>query len=80
MDFADDFTYFSFEQVLQEVKRLYAHNKHIRDIRLSQVANDGPVLNFYVEKPEGLSIKQLGLPGRFRCLETRFIAANDAAV
>lgn len=77
MDFADDFTYFSFEQVLAEVKKLYRYNKHVVDIRLDTAANDGPMLNFYVNKPKHLGIHQLGLPGQFRCLQTRFIAANE---
>ena len=78
MDFADDFTYFTFEEVLAEVKRLYGHNKHIVDIRLDSAANDDPTLNFYINKPKRLGIHQLGLPGRFRCLKTKFIAANNA--
>ena len=77
MDFADDFTYFSFEQVLEEVKKLYRHNRHVIDIRLDSAANDDPSIVFYVNKPERLGVHQLGLPGRFRCLKTRFIAAND---
>lgn len=77
MDFADDFTYFTFEEVLAEVKKLYSANKHVKDIRLGKAANDEPTLNFYIDQPKGLSIRQLGLPGRFRCLETRFIAANE---
>jgi len=76
MDFADDFTYFSFEQVLAEVKKLYAHNKHVCDIRLEKAANDEPTLSFYITKPKRLALNQLGLPGRFRCMQTRFIAAN----
>ena len=78
MDFADDFTYFTIEEVLAEVKKLYRHNKHVVDIRLDKAANDEPKLNFYVNKPKRLGLHQLGLPGQFRCLKTRFIAANDA--
>jgi len=78
MDFADDFTYFTFEQVLAEVKRLYSHNKHVVDIRLDNAANDEPTLNFYVNKPKRVGLHQLGLPGQFRCLKTKFIAANQA--
>ena len=78
MDFADDFTYFSLEQVLAEVKKLYRNNKHIVDIRLGSAANEEPTLNFYLNKPKRLTVRQLGLPGQFRCLKTRFIAANDA--
>ena len=78
MDFADDFTYFTIEAVLAEVKKLYRHNKHVVDIRLDSAANDEPTLNFYVNKPKRLALHQLGLPGRFRCLPTKFIAANDA--
>ncbi len=77
MDFADDFTYFTIEEVLAEVKRLYRHNKHVVNIRLDSAANDEPALNFYINKPKRLSVQQLGLPGQFRCLQTRFIAAND---
>ncbi len=77
MDFADDFTCFTFEQVLTEVKRLYSGNKHVKDIRLLRAANDEPVLNFYIDKPRRLSVQQLGLPGQFRCLKTRFVAVND---
>lgn len=78
MDFADDFTCFSLEQVLEEVKKLYRHNRHVVDIRLESAANDEPTLNFYVNRPKRLGLHQLGLPGQFRCLKTRFIAANDA--
>ena len=77
MDFADDFTYFTFEQILTEVKRLYSRNKHVRDIRLVKAANDEPTINFYIDKPQRLAIHQLGLPGQFRCLKTRFVAVND---
>ena len=77
MDFADDFTYFTLEQVLDEVKNLYRHNKHVVDICLDTAANDGPVLNFIIRKPKRLGVHQLGLPGQFRCLKTLFIAAND---
>ncbi|MGD8927093.1 MAG: hypothetical protein PVG20_09590 [Thioalkalispiraceae bacterium] len=78
MDFADDFTYFTLEEVLAEVRKLYSHNKHVVDIRLDKAANDDPTLNFYVNKPQRLGLHQLGLPGQFRCLKTRFIAANNA--
>ena len=77
MDFADDFTYFTFEQILAEVKRLYSRNKHVRDIRLVKAANDEPTINFYITKPKCLQVQQLGLPRQFRCLKTRFVAAND---
>lgn len=78
MDFADDFTYFSFEQLLAEAKRLYCHNKHVRDIRLDKSANDEPTLNFHIEMPTQLGLHQLGLPVRFRCMPIRFVVANDA--
>ena len=66
MDFADDFTYFTLEEVLAEVKQLYRHHKHVVDIRLDRSANDDPTLNFYVDKPRRLALHQLGLPGQFR--------------
>lgn len=78
MDFADDFTYFSFEQLLEEAKQLYRYNKHVRDIRLDKSSNDEPTLNFYVDIPKRLSLGQLGLPLRFRCMPTRLVAANEA--
>ena len=78
MDFADDFTYFSFEQLLDEAKQLYRHNKHVRDIRLDKSSNDEPTLNFYIDKSTRLGLHQLGLPARFRCMPTRLIVANDA--
>lgn len=78
MDFADDFTYFTFEEVLAEVRKLYQNNKHVVDIRLGSAANDEPTLNFYVKRPRRLGLHQLGLPGTFRCLKTNFIAANDS--
>jgi len=77
MDFADDFTYFTFEQILAEVKRLYSRNKHVRDIRLVKAANDEPTIHFYIDKPQRLAMHQIGLPGQFRCLKTRFVAVND---
>jgi len=43
MDFADDFTYFSFDELLKEAKRLYRFNKHIKDIRLDRTGNQQPV-------------------------------------
>jgi len=77
MDFADDFTYFTFEQILAEVKRLYGRNRHVKEIRLIKAANDEPTINFYINKPQRVSIHQIGLPGQFRCLKTRFVAVND---
>ena len=77
MDFADDFTYFTFDQVLAEAKKLYGRNKHVQDIRLEEAANDDPTMTFYVNKPKRLTFNQLGLPGRFRCLKVRFVAANS---
>lgn len=76
MDFADDFTYFTFEQVLEEAKRLYGHNKHIVNIDLRKSANDEPTITFTINKPKKLKVTQLGLPGQFRCLKTEFVAAN----
>ena len=78
MDFADDFTYFSFEQLLEEAKQLYRYNKYVRDIRLDQSSNDEPTLNFYIDTPKRFSLRQLGLPVRFRCMPTRLVAVNDA--
>lgn len=78
MDFADDFTYFTFEQVLEEARRLYRHNKHLRTIRLDHSANDEPILEFHVTKPARLGLHQLGLPVTFRCMATRMVVANDA--
>lgn len=77
MDFADDFTYFTFEQVLAEVRSMYGRNKHVREIRLDRIANDNPTIDFYVEKPKKLKLHQLGLPGRFRSLQVRLIPANS---
>jgi len=78
MDFADDFKYFTFELLLDEAKALYRHNRYVRDIRLDKSANDEPTLSFYINKPGKLSLRQLGLPLRFRCMPTRFVVANDA--
>ena len=78
MDFADDFTYFSLELLLKEAKQLYRHNRYVRDIRLDRSANDEPVLNFYIDRPNRLSLPRLGLPTRFRCIRARLVVANDA--
>lgn len=78
MDFADDFTCFNFQQVLEEAKRLYGHNRHLQEIRLQQAANDEPVLEFYMAHPCRLNLRQLGLPLRFRCLEIRVITVHSA--
>jgi len=78
VDFADDFTYFSYDLLLNEAKQLYRHNKYVRDIRLDRSANDEPVLNFYIDKPTRLGLHQLGLPMCFRCMPTRLVVANEA--
>ena len=78
MDFADDFTYFSLELLLSEARQLYRHNTYVRDIRLDKSANDGPILNFYIDKPTRLGLHQLGLPVRFRCMPTRLVVANES--
>ncbi len=79
MDFADDFTYFNFDQVLTEARELYRHNRHVTAICLRQAANDSePALEFHINKPHRLGVHQLGLPVRFRNMTTRFIVANEA--
>ena len=77
MDFADDFTYFSLEVLLKEAKQLYRHNRYVRDIRLDRSANDEPILSFYIDRPPRLTLPRLGLPGRFRCIPTRLVVANE---
>ena len=77
MDFADDFTYFTFDDVLREAKDLYRHNKHIIDIKMDAQAKHGPTLVFRINTRKKLSLKQLGLPAQFRRFRTEIAAAND---
>lgn len=77
MDFADDFTYFSFDELLKEAQKLYRFNKHIKDIRLDRSGNKQPELVFHLNTNRPLSLKQLGLPVQFRCVKTRLRAANQ---
>ncbi len=77
MDFADDFTYFSFDELLKEVKNMYRFNKHVTDIRLDKTHNNQPELVFVINTPSPLTLRQLGLPLQFRCIKTRLVAANQ---
>lgn len=77
MDFADDFTYFSFDQLLLEARNLYRFNKHIERISLSRSDNNQPELLFHLNTRTPLTLKQLGLPTCFRCVRTRLVAANQ---
>jgi hypothetical protein len=77
MDFADDFTYFTLNDVVEEAKRLFGHHRYVADIRLEQAANDEPALAIRLKTDTDLSLKQLGLPVQFRRLKTKLVAAND---
>ena len=77
MDFADDFTYFTVDEILKEARQLYRFNKHIEQIRLDKTVNKQPELVFYINTTKPLTLKQLGLPVQFRCVKTRTVAANQ---
>ena len=80
MDFADDFTYFSMNEILQEVKRLYGKNKYVTFIGMSTAANEQLGIKFVVTKPRHLTIAQMGLPLRFRNLPVVFKEASNNPV
>jgi hypothetical protein len=77
MDFADDFTCCSMDEILREAQQLYRFNKHIEKISLETSAKQQPVLVFYIRMPKLLTLKQLGLPIAFRRIRTRLHAANS---
>ena len=76
MDFADDFTCFSIDEILKEARHLYRYNRHIKEIRLDRSVKDQPELVFHINTTGTLTLKQLGLPVKFRCVKTRLEAAN----
>lgn len=77
MDFADDFTCFSIDEILKEARDLYRFNRHITEIRIDTSINNRPELVFYINTARSLTLKQLGLPVKFRCVKTRLQAANQ---
>lgn len=77
MDFADDFTYFTLEEILAEAKRLYGQNRYVTGIRLDKSANDEPGIRMEVSKPKYLKLSQLGLPVRFRNMPVTLLHASN---
>ena len=81
MDFADDFTCLTLEEIVQEAKRLYAQNKYVTGIWLDQAANDEPGIKMAISnKPKALKLSQLGLPLRFRNMPVTLLNASNADV
>lgn len=77
MDFADDFTCCSMDEILREARQLYRFNKHIEKISLDTSIKQQPVLVFHIHMPKLLTLSQLGLPVAFRRIRTRLRAANS---
>lgn len=80
MDFADDFTYLTLEEILREAKRLYGQNKYVTGIWLDKAANDEPGIKMAITKPKKLKLSQLGLPVRFRNMPITLLQASNAPV
>jgi hypothetical protein len=77
MDFADDFTYFTLEEILQEARRLYGQNKYVAGISLDKAVNDEPSIKMVIRKPKNLKLTQLGLPLRFRNMPVTLLQASN---